>query len=126
MPDIDIDFADRTKALEHFKTVTAAIKENGSFKKHNTGIYCTSVPYNPFTGISTIDYKEAEDRGEFFDDRSFLNKPLPVCPIPDYNEITKNIIETYLTTNSKINVQTMNKHKTNVFASSTNLSVGTV
>mgnify|MGYP006266740025 CR=1 FL=1 len=71
MPDIDIDFADRTKALEHFKTVTAAIKENGSFKKHNTGIYCTSVPYNPFTGISTIDYKEAEDRGYFKID--FLN-----------------------------------------------------
>jgi DNA polymerase III alpha subunit len=71
MPDIDIDFADRTKALEHFKTVTAAIEENGTFKKHNTGIYCTSVPYNPITGISTIDYKEAEDRGYFKID--FLN-----------------------------------------------------
>ena len=72
MPDIDIDFADRSKALEHFKHVTAAIKEeNGTFKKHNTGVYCTSVPYNPFTGISTIDYKEAEDRGYFKID--FLN-----------------------------------------------------
>mgnify|MGYP006296593679 CR=1 FL=1 len=30
MPDIDIDFADRTKALEHFKHVTAAIKEDNS------------------------------------------------------------------------------------------------
>jgi DNA polymerase III alpha subunit len=71
MPDIDIDFADRTKALEHFKHVGASIKEDSTFKKHNTGIYCTSVPYNPFTGLSTIDYKEAEDRGYFKID--FLN-----------------------------------------------------
>ncbi len=72
MPDIDIDFADRTTALKHFKHVGAAIKEDsGTFKKHNTGIYCTSVPYNPFTGLSTIDYKEAEDRGYFKID--FLN-----------------------------------------------------
>ena len=71
MPDIDIDFADRTTALEKFKHVAAAIEENGTFKKHNTGIYCTSVPYNPITGLSTIDYKSAEDRGYFKID--FLN-----------------------------------------------------
>ncbi len=72
MPDIDIDFADRALALEHFKHVGAAIKdENGTFKKHNTGIYCTDIPYNPLTGLSTIDYKEAEDRGYFKID--FLN-----------------------------------------------------
>jgi DNA polymerase III alpha subunit len=71
MPDIDIDFADRTIALDHFKHVTAAIVDNGTFKKHNTGIYCTSVPYNPLTGISTIDYKQAEARGYFKID--FLN-----------------------------------------------------
>ena len=71
MPDIDIDFADRTIALEKFKHVVAAIEDNGTFKKHNTGIYCTSVPYNPITGLSTIDYKAAEDRGYFKID--FLN-----------------------------------------------------
>ena len=71
MPDIDIDFADRSKALDKFKHVVAAIEDNGTFKKHNTGIYCTSVPYNPITGLSTIDYKEAEDRGYFKID--FLN-----------------------------------------------------
>lgn len=71
MPDIDIDFADRTKALEVFKHVTATINDNNTFKKHNTGVYCTSVPYNPITGLSTIDYKEAEDRGYFKID--FLN-----------------------------------------------------
>lgn len=71
MPDIDIDFADRTTALRVFKNVTAAISDNGTFKKHNTGIYCTSIPHNPITGISTIEYKQAEDRGYFKLD--FLN-----------------------------------------------------
>jgi DNA polymerase III alpha subunit len=71
MPDIDIDFADRSKALEHFKHASAVIDDNGTFKKHNTGIYCTSIPYNPLTGLSTIDYKTAEDRGYFKID--FLN-----------------------------------------------------
>jgi DNA polymerase III alpha subunit len=72
MPDIDIDFADRTKVLENFKHVVAGIEDsNGLFKKHNTGIYCTSVPYNPLTGISTLDYKAAEGRGYFKID--FLN-----------------------------------------------------
>jgi DNA polymerase III alpha subunit len=71
MPDIDIDFADRTKALALFKHATAAIEDNGTFKKHNTGVYCTSIPYNPLTGLSTIDYKQAEGRGYFKID--FLN-----------------------------------------------------
>jgi len=71
MPDIDIDFADRTQALTHFKYAAASIVDNGVFKKHNTGVYCTSIPYNPISGISTIDYKQAEDRGYFKID--FLN-----------------------------------------------------
>ena len=71
MPDIDIDFANRKTALDIFEHVTASIEDNGTFKKHNTGIYCTSVPYNPLTGLSTIDYKSAEDRGYFKID--FLN-----------------------------------------------------
>jgi DNA polymerase III alpha subunit len=71
MPDIDIDFLDRTQALEKFEHVVASIEENGTFKKHNTGVYCTSIPHNPFTKLSTIDYKLAEDRGYFKID--FLN-----------------------------------------------------
>jgi hypothetical protein len=71
MPDIDIDFADRTIALEKFKHVVASIDEDGTFKKHNSGVYCTSIPYNPFTKLSTIDYKTAENRGYFKID--FLN-----------------------------------------------------
>ena len=64
MPDIDIDFYDRTKALDIIEHVSASIQdEKGTFKKHNTGVYCTSIPYNPLTGMSTIDYKAAEERG---------------------------------------------------------------
>lgn len=72
MPDIDIDFEDRSKALDHFQHVIATIKDSsGTYKKHNSGVYCTSIPYNPLSGESTIDYKEAEDRGYFKID--FLN-----------------------------------------------------
>ncbi len=71
MPDIDIDFADRSRALEKLEHVVAGIEENGTFKKHNTGVYCTSIPANPVTNISTIDYKQAEARGYFKID--FLN-----------------------------------------------------
>ena len=72
MPDIDIDFADRTKILEVIKHVPAAIVDkDGIFKKHNTGVYCTAIPYNPITGTANIDYKQAEERGYFKID--FLN-----------------------------------------------------
>ena len=68
MPDIDIDFADRTKVLDIIKHIPAAIDPA---KKHNTGVYCHSIPYNPLTGLASINYKEAEDRGYFKID--FLN-----------------------------------------------------
>jgi hypothetical protein len=68
MPDIDIDFADRQLALDKFKHVTALLDDG---KKHNTGIYFTDIPHDPITGLSTIDYKTAEDRGYFKLD--FLN-----------------------------------------------------
>jgi DNA polymerase III alpha subunit len=64
MPDIDIDFADRQKALEVVKAIPASmIDKDGTFKKHNTGVYCHSIPYNPITGLASIDYKTAEERG---------------------------------------------------------------
>ena len=59
MPDIDIDFADRKLALDKFKHVVASIGD----KKHNTGIYVQNIPVDPITNISTIEYKQAEDRG---------------------------------------------------------------
>ena len=71
MPDIDIDFFDRKQALDVIKHIPAAISENGTFKKHNTGVYCHSIPHNPLTDTANIDYKIAEDRGYFKLD--FLN-----------------------------------------------------
>ena len=69
MPDIDIDFADRNQALSILKHIDACL--DGTHKRHNTGVYCTAIPYDPITGISTINYKEAENRGYFKID--FLN-----------------------------------------------------
>ncbi len=71
MPDIDIDFLDRTQILDIIKHIPASIKEQDNFKKHNSGIYCHSIPQNPLTNLSAIDYKEAEERGYFKID--FLN-----------------------------------------------------
>lgn len=70
--DIDIDFADRTKILDIIQHIPAAIKEqSGTYKKHNTGVYCHAIPQNPLTGTASIDYKTAETRGYFKID--FLN-----------------------------------------------------
>jgi DNA polymerase III alpha subunit len=71
MPDIDIDFADRTKILDIIKHVPATILDKGVNKKHNTGVYCSSIPVNPLTGTASLDYREAEERGYFKID--FLN-----------------------------------------------------
>lgn len=71
MPDIDIDFADRNKILEIIPHVPAAIIDKGVIRKHNTGVYCSSIPVNPLTGTASLDYKEAEKRGYFKID--FLN-----------------------------------------------------
>lgn len=63
MPDIDIDFLNRTTVLDIIQHVPASIIEKGVFRKHNTGVYCSSIPVNPLTGCASIDYKEAEKRG---------------------------------------------------------------
>ena len=71
MPDIDIDFFDRSKALNILEHHVAMRDQKGQSVKHNTGVYFQQIPHNPFTNIATIDYKDAEDRGYFKID--FLN-----------------------------------------------------
>ena len=61
--DIDIDFADREAVLNVIKHVPAAIHRNGSWGKHNTGVYVNPIPADPFTHIANIDYETAEDMG---------------------------------------------------------------
>ena len=68
MPDIDIDFADRTIILDKIQHRVAKLDTG---KKHNTGVYVTEIPHNPVDNLSTIDYETAEDRGYFKLD--FLN-----------------------------------------------------
>ena len=68
MPDIDIDFADRDIILDKLSHRVAKLDTG---KKHNTGIYVTEIPHNPVDNLSTINYKDAEDRGYFKLD--FLN-----------------------------------------------------
>lgn len=71
MPDIDVDFANRDDILNIIKHIPAAIRDKDTLKKHNTGVYCTDIPYNPLTNTSSIDYKTADERGYFKID--FLN-----------------------------------------------------
>ena len=60
--DIDIDCANPTEILQHFKHVSAKQK-NG--KPHNSGVYFHDVPYDPLTDLCLLEYNEAEEK-EFF------------------------------------------------------------
>ncbi len=71
MPDIDIDFADRTLALDLIDHVVASRIENQQLTKHNTGVYIHKAPVDPATGLCQIPYDKAEDQGLFKID--FLN-----------------------------------------------------
>jgi hypothetical protein len=68
LPDIDIDFLNRSNVLDVIQHIPASLEDG---KKHNTGVYCHTIPVNPLTGNANINYKEAEDRGYFKID--FLN-----------------------------------------------------
>lgn len=87
MPDIDIDFADRTKILDIIKHVPATLEDG---RKHNTGVYCQQIPVNPITGQASIGYNVAEERGYFKID--FLNVGI-YQDIKDENHLNK-LLET--------------------------------
>jgi len=73
--DIDIDVVDRESLLVHLKHIPAIIKKkDDTYDKHNSGVYLQPIPADQLTGLSSIDYKEAEDRGYFKLD--FLNNSL--------------------------------------------------
>ena len=76
--DIDIDFANRDQILGLLTHVNASIIRDGKIGKHNTGVYFTPIPQDPFTGQASLDYKAAEDRG--YVKLDFLNVSL-------YNQI---------------------------------------
>jgi len=61
--DVDIDFADREQALNLLHVTPASILRDGKLTKHNTGVYATDIPVDPFSGQASLDYQAAEDRG---------------------------------------------------------------
>ena len=61
--DIDIDVADRDQALAVVKHTAASIIRDNKIAKHNTGVYFTDIPTDPFTGRASIDYEAAEELG---------------------------------------------------------------
>jgi hypothetical protein len=72
--DIDIDFGDRDKALSLLQHIPAGIIRDGKLVKHNTGVYVTDAPTDPFVGCASIDHKDAERRG--YAKLDFLNVSL--------------------------------------------------
>jgi hypothetical protein len=61
--DIDIDFANRNKALSFLDHVPASIIRNGKIDRHNTGVYFHAVPMDPVTGLASMHYETAEVAG---------------------------------------------------------------
>ena len=72
--DIDIDFGNRDAALALLKHTPAGILRDGKLVKHNTGVYVTDIPTDPFVGCASIDHKLAEERG--YAKLDFLNVSL--------------------------------------------------
>lgn len=69
--DIDIDFADRNQILSLIKHTPARQTVDGKPRRHNSGVYVTAIPEDPFNQCAAIDYETAEQRGYFKID--FLN-----------------------------------------------------
>ena len=63
--DIDIDLADREQVLKLISAIPARQITQGEVRKHNSGVYVTSIPYDPVNQCAAIDYEEAENRGYF-------------------------------------------------------------
>ena len=49
--------------LDLIDHVPASQLKDAKLVPHNTGIYVTDIPQDPFTGLSSIEYQSAEDRG---------------------------------------------------------------
>lgn len=74
LSDVDIDFGDRTQALKLLQHIPASMNRDGAWMAHNTGIYVTQIPQDPFAGRASLDYQAAEERG--YTKLDFLNVSL--------------------------------------------------
>ena len=61
--DVDIDVANRDSALALLTHTAASIIKQDKNIRHNTGVYFTDIPVDPFTGRSSLDYEAAEEHG---------------------------------------------------------------
>lgn len=74
MPDIDIDFKDRSQPLSILQHIVASREENADLVKHNTGVYFHEAPVYAPKNICAIPYRQADDLDYFKID--FLNVSL--------------------------------------------------
>ena len=63
--DIDIDLANRDQLLSLIDVIPARQLHQGQVRRHNSGVYPTTIPYDPVNDCAAIDYEEAEQRGYF-------------------------------------------------------------
>lgn len=64
--DVDIDMTNRDDFLRLVNHTPASIKNNdGTYSKHNTGVYFQTIPTFPLEGFSSIEYETAEEDGWF-------------------------------------------------------------
>lgn len=63
--DIDIDLADRDQLIGLIQIIPARQETDGQARRHNTGVYPMSIPYDPILQCAALDYHEAEQRGYF-------------------------------------------------------------
>lgn len=63
--DIDIDLADRDQLIKLISCTPASQQQDGHLRRHNSGVYVTDIPRDPFLGAAAIDYRVAEELGYF-------------------------------------------------------------
>ena len=72
--DIDIDFANRDKALASLIHIAAVRKTQDGMVRHATGVYFQEITTDPITGNASIDHERAAELGYFKID--FLNNTI--------------------------------------------------
>jgi len=67
LPDVDIDFADRTLAVALFDTAVSAsqVGPHRTLTRHPSGMHFQNIPVDPITGLSAFPYEDAERLGYY-------------------------------------------------------------
>jgi len=63
--DIDIDFRDRSEAVEAIPNIAASMRQKGELVRHPSGVYLQNIPQHPVLGCASIPHDEAEQFGYF-------------------------------------------------------------